>query len=197
MGGIGVITNPRSRVNLRHPEFAGKLKHLLGAKGTLSSRSIRRARCGRAGFKARDIDVVCVSGGDGTVHTVLTAMLAAYDGAQLPRVAILRAGTMNTVARGLGIRGNAIDILNFVGRATRPARCQRRVVGSSRDHQHYGFLFGVGLFARFLEVYYEGSEPGPAKAAWLMCRAACSSLVGGRLIRRIMAPYEGSVRSTE
>ena len=66
---------------------------------------------------------------------------------------------MNTVARGLGIRGKASDILDFVvsRHAAGPLPTTRRwLLGV--DHQHYGFLFGVGLFARFLEVYYEGSE---------------------------------------
>src|SRR6187401_1218608 len=99
---------------MRYPALAEKLKRILGASGTLEQPAdLEELGAVARAFKARDIDVVCVSGGDGTLHTVLTAMATAYDGAPLPRVAILRAGTMNTVARGLGIRGTAIDTLSF------------------------------------------------------------------------------------
>ena len=80
MGGIGVITNPRSRANLRHPELAENLKRILGANGTLEQPAdLDQLGAVARAFKARDIDVVCVSGGDGTVHTVLTAMATAYE----------------------------------------------------------------------------------------------------------------------
>src|SRR5262245_51132066 len=46
-------------------------------------------------------DVLGIVGGDGTV----SAVLGAFDRPErpLPRLALLRGGTMNTVARGLGV----------------------------------------------------------------------------------------------
>ena len=49
----------------------------------------------------------------------------------------------------------------------------------------YGFLFGNGLLSAFLEVWYEGSEPTPAKAAWLLGHAALSAMdKDGKLTKR-------------
>ena len=58
-----------------------------------------------ARFRAAEIDVLGVNGGDGTAHVVLTAFVRAYGAAPLPRLLLLRGGSMNTVAHGHGIRG--------------------------------------------------------------------------------------------
>jgi diacylglycerol kinase (ATP) len=196
MGGIGVITNPRSRANLRNPRIAQRLGYILGEKGTLEQPADHEELADVARrFKQRDIDVLCINGGDGTMHTALTAMVKAYDGRPLPKVAILRTGTMNTVARGVGVWGTAAEILAFVVQryhAEEPLPTARRWT-LEVDGSQYGFLFGNGLIARFLEVYYEGSEPTPTKAAWLLLRAVSSAFVGGPLIRRLLTPYDGEV----
>jgi hypothetical protein len=90
---------------------------------------------------------------------------------------------MNTVAHGLGIRASAAEFLYYVVQryhADLPMPTVRRTL-LEVDGQQYGFLFGNGLIARFLEVYYEGGEPTPAKAVWLLLRASCSAAVGGKL----------------
>ncbi len=194
MGGIGVVTNPRSRQNLRNPRLARQLGYILGEKGELQQPSDLDALASTARyFRDRQIDVLCINGGDGTMHRVLTAMIHAYEGQPLPKIAILRSGTMNTVAHGLGIQGSAAEILDYVVQryhADAPMPTMRRWT-LEVDGAEYGFLFGNGLIARFLEVYYEGSEPSPAKAAWLLFRAALSAMVGGTFIQRLMAPYVG------
>jgi diacylglycerol kinase (ATP) len=196
LGGIGVITNPRSRQNLRNPRLARQLGYILGEKGTFAQPTDLDALAATARmFRDHQIDVLCINGGDGTMHTALTAMVKAYDGKPLPRVALLRSGTMNTVAHGLGIRASAAEFLDYVVQryhADAPMPTVRRNL-LDVDGQQYGFLFGNGLIARFLEVYYEGGEPTPVKAVWLLIRASLSAAVGGKLIQRLTTPYVGSV----
>lgn len=195
MGGIGVITNPRSRQNLRNPSIADRLGYILGEKGVLEKPTdLPELHAVARQFREREIDVVCINGGDGTMHKALTAMVGAYGGAPLPKVAILRTGTMNTIARGVGVRGSAAQILEHVVaryHADEPLATARRWL-LAVDGTQYGFLFGNGLIARFLEEYYEGTDPTPAKAVWLLVRACLSAAVGGPLIRRLLAPYVGT-----
>lgn len=196
MGGIGVITNPRSRLNRRNPRLARQLAYILGEKGSVEQpidlESLRRTA---EGFRGHGIDVLCISGGDGTIHRVLTAMVQAYDGAPLPKFALLRGGTMNTIAHGLGIVGRPSELLDEV-----VSRWQESVpIPTARrwslhvDDQQYGFLFGNGLIASFLEAYYEGAEPTPMKAVWLLARGIGSTLVGGTFARRLTSPWTGQV----
>ena len=74
---------------------------------------------------------------------------------------------MNTNAKSLGVRGRPIAQLRRVVRALdegRPLVVRRRSV-LEVDGRHHGMLFGVGIIARWLEVYYEGAQPSPARTA--------------------------------
>lgn len=193
MPGIAVVTNPRSRQNRRYPAIAGQLAYLLGERGQLAQPK-DRAELVEAARRFRDhgVDVLAINGGDGTAHVVLTAFLEAYGKDPLPRVALLRGGTMNTVASGLGIRGTPAELLGrLVARyhGGEPlAEAERNLLCVPGETPQYGFLFGNGLISNFLEVYYEGAEPSPTKAAWILARAAWSALTGGPLFARLMRP---------
>src|SRR5262245_26600804 len=89
-----------------------ELAYLLGSRGSAeATRSIDDLYRAAEEFKAADIDVLGINGGDGTIHVTLTAFLQVYGGAAFPKVALLRGGTLNTVARGLGIFGDSQDLL--------------------------------------------------------------------------------------
>lgn len=195
MGGIGVITNPRSRQNVKNPQIAERLGYILGEKGTLAQPAdLTALNVVAKQFYQHRIDVLCINGGDGTMHTALTAMVKVYDGAPLPKIAILRTGTMNTIARGVGVYGTAAEILAHVVEryhADLPLATARRWL-LDVDGQQYGFLFGNGLIAQFLEEYYKGGDPTPVSAVWLLIRACFSAAVGGPLIKRLTAPYVGT-----
>lgn len=187
MSGIGIIHNPRSRRNLRSPETAHRLRLLLDGEGEVAdaatldelARAVER-------FRARGIDVLGVSGGDGTAHVVLTAFQRACGAEPLPAVALLRGGAMNTVADAHQLRGSPESILEALlarRRAGHPWRTVERdllAVETDGAPPAYGFLFGTGVVVTFLEAYYHSPRASPALAAWLLVRAIGSALVGGR-----------------
>ncbi len=145
-------------------------------------------------FRDRGVDILAINGGDGTAHVILTAFVQAYGSDPLPPVALLRGGTMNTVANGVGVRGTPAELLGrLVARyhSGEPnAEVERNLLCVPGQEAQYGFLFGNGLIANFLDAYYEGTEPSPAKAAWILARAIGAALVGGAFIRRLMRPIE-------
>lgn len=196
MGGIGVVTNPRSRRNRKNPGLRRELSYILGERDRLEAPSdLDALRASLAHFRERDIDILAINGGDGTAHVVLSAMLEVYGDHPFPQIALLRGGTMNTVASGLGIKGRPRELLGRLadqyhsGEPFRVAERNLIVV----DGKHAGFLFGNGLISQFLEAYYEGSEPSPAKAAWLLARVIGSAFVGGPLIRKLVKPVRCQV----
>jgi len=188
MSGIGVISNPRSRRNRKNPRLARELTYVLGERGEMHEpEDLEALQAAAEHFRERAIDVLCVNGGDGTLHRAVTALVRAYGEQPLPRIALLRGGTMNTIANGVGVRGKPGEILDYVvthyhAGAPMPhvSRWTMRVDGGE-----YGFLFGTGLQAHFLEEYYRGGEPSPAKAAWVLLRAVGSALVQGDLVKRL------------
>jgi diacylglycerol kinase family enzyme len=192
MGGIGIVNNPRSRRNRRHPAVAARLRALLRDEGQLHDASTPE-ELARAleSFRAAGIDVLGINGGDGTVHYVLTAIARAWGDAALPRLLLLRGGTMNTVAHGNGIHGRPEGILRAVlsrrRRGTPLPTVERDLlrVTADRAAPQYGFIFGTGTVVTFLEAYYARRNPTPVTAALLVAHAAASALANGRFAARL------------
>jgi diacylglycerol kinase (ATP) len=207
LSGIGVILNPRSRRNLRDPRAASRLARTLGDNGVVrEARTIEELYRIAEDFRRDDIDVLAISGGDGTNHVTLTGFIDVYGGATMPQVALLRGGTMNTVANSVGVsKGRPEGILgrllrDYARRASGPLENVERHVMRIRpcdprpgERTHYGFLFGTGVVTGFLAEYYRGGEGTPLAAAKTLARAIGSALVGGEMIRRMARPFRGSV----
>ena len=105
MAGIGVIFNPRSGRNLRDPRAAGRLRAALGDHGVVrEAGSIDQLYRVAEDFRSLKIDVLGISGGDGTNGVTITGFLDVYESTALPQIAFLRGGTMNTVANSVGVR---------------------------------------------------------------------------------------------
>lgn len=190
MGGIGIVNNPGSRRNRRRPWIARRLRERLAGDGEVLDASTpdELARAVER-FRAARIDVLGVNGGDGTVHYVLTAFARAYRSEPLPKLLVLRGGTMNTVARGAGVRGDPEGILREVlvqlrrGSSLRTLERDLLRVAADGGEPRYGFIFGTGVVVTFLEAYYAAGRPRPTTAALLAARAFGSALVNGALAR--------------
>jgi diacylglycerol kinase family enzyme len=187
MGGIGIVNNPNSRRNRRHPGVARRLRALLREDGELLDASTPEelARALET-FRSARADVLGVNGGDGTGHYVLTALARAWGGEPLPPIVLLRGGAMNTVADGNGVHGGPERILRAVlarRRRGEPLHTVERDllrVRADGGEPRYGFIFGTGSVVTFLEAYYATGHPSPTTAALLVARAMASALVNGR-----------------
>jgi diacylglycerol kinase family enzyme len=185
--GIGLITNPRSRVNKKDPGRVRRLGYLVGAHGTAeATTSLDDLHRACEDFHKERIDVLGISGGDGTLHHTLTAMARAYGTDPLPPVAILRGGTMNTVAASFGIRGETPRLLfELIDKHKRGQPFDTFTRPLLRIGDAFGFIFGNGLIYNFLEAYYGTGHPSPSVAAKLVAQGVASSVVGGALARRL------------
>ncbi len=216
VAGIGVVINPRSRRNLRDPRAEARLARTLGDHGVVrAARSIDELYRIAEDFRRDDIDVLAISGGDGTNHVTLTGFFDVYGPATMPQVALLRGGTMNTVANSVGVskgrpegllgrlirdyarRANAPDGTAPAGARSNPMenveRHVMRIAPREGGKAHYGFLFGTGVMCGFLADYYGDGEPSPLVAAKTLARGIGSAFVGGPPLRRLAEPFRGSV----
>jgi diacylglycerol kinase (ATP) len=213
--GIGVIFNPKSGRNLRDPRAARRLVSALGDHGVVrEAGSIDELYRVAEDFRRLEIDVLGISGGDGTNGVTITGFLDVYKGSALPQIAFLRGGTMNTVANSLGVRRGPPEglldrlISAYVERSSRPLMdVERHVMRFRGAHpttskngktsglplpEKYGFLFGTGVVYGFLAEYYRGGQPNPVVAAKTLLRGVGSAMVRGEMIRRMAAPFRGS-----
>lgn len=195
MPGIGLISNPESRANRRDPERRKELATLVGNRGAArETRTLEDLHRAAEDFKAADIDILAINGGDGTIHVTLTAFLTVYGAASFPKVAILRGGTMNTIAEGLGIKGSPEDILfQVLERYHRGEDIQVLERHVLRVDGRYGFIFGNGLIAQFMQAYYDTGRPSPETGAVLMGRTIGSALFGTPFAQRVLKRFHGEI----
>ena len=119
--------------------------------------------CGMLG-----IELVASAGGDGTNHQTISGLVHTYGDAKLPYFAMLRGGTMNTVANSFGIPRHRPETLlslyqqAYARRSIRPMRFVERNVLRVADH--CGFIFGTALAVRMGLGFVPIRKPG--KLPW-------------------------------
>ncbi len=214
MPGIGVVFNPHSGTNRRDSRALDRLDRTLGDQGVVRTASSPEAlRRIAQEFRRLELDVIGISGGDGTNSATLTGLLDMYRGAALPRIALLRGGTMNTVARAVGVRSGRPDaLLERLCRAWRERaarslpQVERHVLrvreldppalspdAPGAPGSRVGFLFGTGVVCGFLAEYHAAGSTRPLAAATTLLRGVASAVVGGALQRRMSEPFRGRV----
>ena len=192
---VVVFVNPGSRANRRDPGCADRFAKILEGYGRVAAPSdlnllAKEAECTAAESPA----VIGIHGGDGTLHRTLSALIAAYKSRPLPPIAILPGGTMNVVAKSLGIRVKAEVLLAELARGERegrePTTLRRRCL---RVEDDYGFIFGNGILTNFLEEYYARGSYGAWRAIWIVVRILISLLTLQRYARKIFRRFRGTV----
>jgi diacylglycerol kinase family enzyme len=139
---------------------------------------------------ARGSRGVVLAGGDGTYMAGVTALARAM-GDALPPIGLAPGGTVATVARNWGMRGDARSgALAVVRAVARGAGTVERPTLRVRDEggERIGFIFGAGLVSNFFDAYYAAPEQGSAAAAKIVARIFGGVFVGGALATRVLTP---------
>lgn len=204
MPGIGVVMNPKSRRNVRRPETASLLRRGVRDVGMVrEARSLDELHRIAEEFLHAGIDVLAICGGDGTNTVTLTGFTEVYGATALPPIALLRGGTMNTLANSIGVPRRAPESLLaklvhcYAGVGGAPLEwierdvMSVRAIGEARGRS--AFLFGAGVVYGYLAEYYAAGASSPWIAASTLARGIGSALLGTELIHRIAAPFRGTV----
>jgi diacylglycerol kinase family enzyme len=190
MPGIGIISNRNARLNKLYPKIRDRMAFVVGQGGEVASTgSLDDARAAIEAFREFDIDMVAISGGDGTAHRTLELMVEMYDGEPLPPVLLLPTGTQNMVPNSLGILDSGVTTLLMAQARYRhnlPLRCVRRNL--LRVNDHHSFLMGIGLAPRFLKVYYERGDTTHLGAAKALVDVSIQAARGTDMARAMVEP---------
>ncbi len=160
MPGLGIISNPFAKINKRDPEHNTLLWYILGNRGqfeiTNSLHDLSRV-CEE--FCARGLDTVGIVGGDGTISLTLSAIAQAYPADKLPRILVLRGGTVNVLASNLGIFGSPKDVFADALEAYHmPNGLAQMSLQTLKVNGRLGFIFADGVAARFLSEFYKNKS---------------------------------------
>jgi len=187
---IGVVVNPKARRHRRDPSATARLREALGVQGMVrEAHDLDELAQIASEFRRARLEVLAIGGGDGTNTTTLTVFARVYGDAPLPALALLRGGTMNTVANGLGVARLSPDaLLRDLAHAARDGRpLQTRDRATMDIGGRLGFLFGTGIFRAFLDEYYVAGDPTPITATTTLARIASSVAMQGTLAKRLGA----------
>lgn len=138
--------------------------------------------------------LVVLAGGDGSLMAGVSALARHTE--VLPPIALVRGGTVGTVARNWsGARWaeepvkHARRLLDDIA-ADRWSTVRRPTlrIRDETEHERLGCIFGAGLVARFFELYDAAGANGNADAAKIVARIFAGSFVGSRLARSVLDP---------
>jgi len=162
---IGVIFNPFAKLNKKQTSKQfGSIKEILSdyalVRSTNSKDEIQKVV---REFHESDIKILCISGGDGTISTVLTAYINLHGEKDLPLLVPLRGGAMNFISADAGLSLNQIAVCNYLVRimgSNKPLETIERglikIFDQRFDHPYYSFTWVDGFLYRFMKWYYKG-----------------------------------------
>jgi diacylglycerol kinase family enzyme len=143
----------------------------------------------------RQVDLLVVNGGDGTLQHTLTEILAHGVLDPVPMIAPLRGGRTNMTALDIGSNRDPVKGLAGLLQAVESGRIVERISarpvlriepGRARD-VHYGMFFGAGLIPRAIELTHRLFPTGRSQGAF------GATVVTGSLIARAVMGHRHSL----
>ena len=187
---IKLISNPNSGHNRKNPKHIEKLSQILGDKVDLPR--LEELDSTIEQYKKDKLDILAIAGGDGTIHQVFSAVRRVYKNDSWPKIALLTSGTMNNIARNVGVRKKSEPQLASIMNALK----KNAPLKTSIHHpllfgeDKAGFIFGQGGVPHVLEEYEKGGNTSQTKAAILLTKTILSALVNGPFVRKMFAPMD-------
>ncbi|HSV98234.1 MAG TPA: diacylglycerol kinase family protein [Spirochaetota bacterium] len=193
MGKIPIIVSPYSRKNKKTKGNSIETFKKIGGDrvDVHPAATIEELDAVAEDCKKRIIPFVAISGGDGTLHQVISRFINIYAPAPIPPVIILKDGTMNNISGTIKLKGDGYAILKRLLRAMerrRPVAAVTRY--TMRIDDRYCFLFGTGLTTNVLNAVYEGDRKDFPKVARVIIKAFSDGIIrpdSSPLYRRLKA----------
>lgn len=158
---IGVLINPLSGGNLNG---LGSIRSVIDDNPRVIHRDVQTPQevlDALLDFSRRNVDLLAVNGGDGTVQAVLTNLYLHQPFSVMPLLAVLQSGTTSMTARDVGFSGSRIRSLQklFKWAVTgdgEPTIVQRPVLQvQAPGHQtYYGMFFGASAIYQGIEYFH-------------------------------------------
>ncbi len=160
---IGVLSNPLSGGNRKG---IGAIRKVLSEHPEALQSEVETPQDVAAAltdFARREVEVVAVNGGDGTIQAVLTALFNERPFETRPLLAVPTAGTTSMIAGDVGVRGNAAPALNrllhWASARDRDAvvlhRHVLRVQAAPDQEPRFGMFFGTGVVKQGIRCFRE------------------------------------------
>jgi len=199
---IAVVLNPNARSGRRGVKArARRLERTLGWRGVVyATGNLDELREAVAEILSAPPRVIVTDGGDGTLHWVLNEARQHVDSvSDIPPLLPTNGGTIDFVARKVGVRGHAESIVEALVRSLEAGRMPELVeldtlslIGAEReegDFDRLGFALAAGgIGQRFFAKYYAEKSLGPGAIVRVVAKA-----VGSRALGQLPLPVPESM----
>jgi diacylglycerol kinase (ATP) len=204
---IGMVTNPRSGGNRKG---IGEVRKFQDQNpGIHYGEAITPADVNRvlADFSVRNVDLLVVNGGDGTVQSVLTALYGRSLFTRPPLLALLRAGTASMLARDVGVHGEPSAALAKISAWSMDLgrngsliheRPVLRVCQKDGTEPVCGMFFGAGAIPMAIDICHGSMNPngvrGELMPGLILARLLLAALTGNV---KLLPPTDMGIRLDE
>ncbi len=195
MAGIGVVLNPYSKTYKRNPTKLEQMAFIIGDKASCKpTDDLDDLHRVADEFKSRDIDILAISGGDGTIHCTLSAFLKVYGDKPLPKIALLRGGTVNIIASTMGLKGTTEKLLSqLLIKYHNNKPFETKKLRLTKINDNFGCIFGMGAGYNFMNEYYSHKTLKPFIAGKTICQAIVSTMMDGPMSQRLFKRFDAQV----
>ncbi len=178
---FAILSNPYCKMNKLDPTYNDKLKKVLGFHGQFYvTKSLEELNQTCKNLYEKNIQYIGIVGGDGTLSLVLTYLHHHYK-FKMPKILLLKAGTINFLAQNLRLTKNPIDILRmFLSWKDKNHPFFSVHISMLDVNQRLGFIFANQSSTRFLEKYYE-NKTGKRGAFKELTQIALDGMFLGKL----------------
>ncbi|MEM1535184.1 MAG: diacylglycerol kinase family protein [Candidatus Pacearchaeota archaeon] len=222
---IGVIFNPRARLAREGKITRQKLEQIMarashdysGSSGSFDY-IIRNINFGNADdiymklqeFKNKDINIVAIAGGDGTLHRTISQIISYQEIEDYPKyISILKSGTQNIIAKAFGF-GDAYSTLEalvkpeneleVIDALTLEIKKLKEWEEEQEARAIYGFNLSGLAIANFILKYQDKNvkaffikKPSKAKMWALILKGIVSGILNTTLYNEITKPARCSI----
>ena len=187
MAKIGIIANPYSKLNKRNPDRLTYMEQVVDSNADfIVTKSLDDLDLKIKYMSESNYDTIAICGGDGSISQALSSVVRHYPVDKLPRIAVLRGGTMNLVASQMKIYGRQMGVLKrFIKQIRRSEEFSTKKLATLEIDGMIGFLYADGSGVRILKEFYR-KKSGLVGAAWLAVKLVSSFLVKGALIKKMI-----------
>jgi hypothetical protein len=176
---IGCLFNPFAKLNKKQThKRIREIETIIGNHGLIrSTESSDKIPDVVKEFHEKAIKVLCISGGDGTISSVISHYVNHCGAENMPLIVPLKGGTMNFIAADAGV---SFDQSTVCHKLIRLIRNNEKLMSVERglikvsdprlDQPYYTFTWADGLIYKFMKWYYrEGG--GTSVALKLMLKS--------------------------
>jgi len=201
---IGVITNPNSRKNKGRPDRVARLRDAIGDAGEVhETADVDAIKPVLRSFLDRGVDLWVADGGDGALHWMIRQALEVQaergKDVVLPLAMPTNGGTIDFVAKAIGIKGRAEGLLHTLRQKVEAGeeletveidtmRIDMGQVTADGEQQitTVGFAAAAGgVGQRFFSKYYADADPNPRTIVKVVSRGVMSAPVAFSPLRKV------------